>query len=213
MLASIDREWMMLIALGGLYFAWVVLPLVPALLIYRLFPNTPVTASGMFAGLKINAGGAFAAYLVVFAAVYPPLVPPTRDIIASWQKQFWTFKGSIKLVRADGSAYPHSEKILNAFKVVKPISSKFESYQATLKFEEIEGELPMVVIEHPNFGEIPIPLGTMMPKLTIHRFKKTVELHEPIEIRELSSGGGERPTPVLQTRTEQGSTEGTARPH
>ena len=212
-MASINREWMMLIALGGLYFAWVMLPLVPAVLIYRLFPDTPVTASGLFAGLKVNAGGAFAAYLIVFAAVYLPLVPPTRDIIASWQRQFWTMKADIKLIRADGSDYPHSTALLSKLKVVKPTASKFDSYQVTLKLEEDEGELPTVIIELPDFDEKSIPLRTMLSKLTIDHFKKTISMNEPIVIRELSSGGATRPAAILQSRSEQASTESTDRPH
>ena len=41
---------------------WVALPLVPAILIYRYFPDTQVVASGPLAGLTVKASGAFAAY-------------------------------------------------------------------------------------------------------------------------------------------------------
>ena len=48
------------------YVLAVVGPLVPAVLIYRLFPNTRVSVSGPLAGLTLRARGAFAAYLVTF---------------------------------------------------------------------------------------------------------------------------------------------------
>jgi hypothetical protein len=208
-----DREWMMMIAFGGLYLAWVILPLVPAVLIYRLFPSTTVAVSGPFAGLKVNAGGAFAAYLIVFAAVYPPLVPPTRDTIAGWSHQFWTMKADVQLLRADGSEYPRSTALVSKLNVLKPTPGKFDSYQVTLKLEEEEGEFPNVILEIPDFGQILIPLKAMTPKLTVNRFKRTISLNEPIVIKELSSGGATRPTASLQPRPEPLSTESADRPH
>lgn len=50
-----------------LYVLYVVLPLVPAILIFRLFPETKVTVSGPLQNLTVNATGAFAAYVVTVA--------------------------------------------------------------------------------------------------------------------------------------------------
>lgn len=47
-----------------LYVAYVLLPLVPAVVIFLLFPETEVGLKGPFQGLTINATGAFAAYVV-----------------------------------------------------------------------------------------------------------------------------------------------------
>jgi len=58
------------------------LPLAPALPIYKLIPNNNVTATGTYAGLKIKAGGAFAAYLVVFAGIYV-LVDKVYDVVGA----------------------------------------------------------------------------------------------------------------------------------
>lgn len=206
-LASIDREWMVLIGLGALYFAWVMLPAVPAILIYRLFPNTTVAVSGPLAGLTVKAGGAFAAYLIIFAATYEPLIPPTRDIIASWQRQFWTINGDIKLVRADGSDQPYSESLFSKLRVVKPVIKMFDSNQATLKMEDHDGQWPVIVIEIPNFGEKAIPLKSMGSKIEINRFRKTINIKEPIIIQEASSGGAVGPISSTQPRSNISSTE------
>ena len=45
--------------------SWVLLPLVPAVLIYLIFPRTQVGLAGPFSGLTIRASGAFAAYFIV----------------------------------------------------------------------------------------------------------------------------------------------------
>jgi hypothetical protein len=44
------------------YLLAVLCPLIPAILIYRLFPETKVSVPGPLAGLTLRAGGAFAAY-------------------------------------------------------------------------------------------------------------------------------------------------------
>jgi hypothetical protein len=47
-----------------LYTLFVLLPLIPAVLIFKLFPRVSVSVSGPFSNWTINATGAFAAYLV-----------------------------------------------------------------------------------------------------------------------------------------------------
>jgi hypothetical protein len=50
-----------------LYILYVLLPLVPAILIFKNFPDTKVTVSGPLQNLTVNATGAFAAYVVTVA--------------------------------------------------------------------------------------------------------------------------------------------------
>lgn len=50
-----------------LYLFYVLLPLVPAVLIFRMFPETKVTVSGPLQNLTLNSTGAFAAYVVTVA--------------------------------------------------------------------------------------------------------------------------------------------------
>ena len=47
-----------------LYLLFILLPLVPSVVIYKLFPKTNVGLSGPLHGLTINASGAFAAYVI-----------------------------------------------------------------------------------------------------------------------------------------------------
>ena len=206
-MTDIDLGVGALIALVGLYVMWVLLPLVPAILTFKLFPKNELVVTGPFAGFTVNAGGAFAAYLLVFAATFEPIVPPGRDIISSWQKQFWTMGADIKLVRADGSDYGDSARLLEKLKVLKPIPHKFDSSRATFKFEEIEGEFPTITVEIPNFGERSITLRSMLPQLHINRFKRRIDMDGPIVIREDSSGGATRPTTSSQAQMAGGSTE------
>ena len=50
-----------------LYVLYVLLPLIPAILIFRLFPETKVAVAGPLQNLTLNATGAFAAYVVTVA--------------------------------------------------------------------------------------------------------------------------------------------------
>src|SRR5436309_9966761 len=43
----------------------IILPLLPAILIYKLLPQSQSDASGPFQGLKIKLGGAFGGYFIV----------------------------------------------------------------------------------------------------------------------------------------------------
>ncbi len=48
-----------------LYALYVLLPMIPAILIYRLFPDTKVGIKGPLGNLTMKASGAFAAYIIV----------------------------------------------------------------------------------------------------------------------------------------------------
>jgi hypothetical protein len=50
-----------------LYVLYILLPLIPAVLIFRLFPDTKVSVSGPLQGLTLNTTGAFGAYVVTAA--------------------------------------------------------------------------------------------------------------------------------------------------
>lgn len=65
------HEIITLLSLTGVHLLWVTAPLLPAILIYSLFPNSTVAVSGPLANLTVRATGAFAGYLVVFAATFP----------------------------------------------------------------------------------------------------------------------------------------------
>ena len=90
-MSTMSREAMVLFSLIGLHTVWVLLPLVPAILIYWLFPNTAVAVSGPLASLTVRASGAFAAYLAVFLVTYP-LVQRTEQTIGGFQHPFWKIR-------------------------------------------------------------------------------------------------------------------------
>src|SRR5690349_16969899 len=87
----------------GLLIVWVSLPLLPAILIYRLFPESKVALNGPFSNLTFKSTGAFAAYMLVFVAI-TLFVQSIRDNINSpvQERQYWTVEVPIQLEGADG---------------------------------------------------------------------------------------------------------------
>jgi hypothetical protein len=180
-----SREMMVYFSLIGMYTVWILLPLVPAILIYWLFPNTTVAVSGPLSGLTVKAGGAFAAYMVVFAGSYS-LVQTTKETIGGFQRQFWTINGLVKLVNTNGQEITSQDLLKKIAVSTKPDPHTVESYHVRLKIlEDGEGGFPLVVVQIPQFGEKVIDLKSTT-SIDIDSYHKTIALKEPIIIQEFS---------------------------
>lgn len=89
-----------------LYILYVLVPLVPAIIIYKNFPDTKVGTSGVWGFLKINATGAFAAYLAVVTIGYFLIKDIQRNINASnFDNAPWFVKSEVILLTKKGNTY------------------------------------------------------------------------------------------------------------
>jgi hypothetical protein len=57
-----------------LLFILTVLPLIPAVVIYALFPKTTVVTRGPLSGLTLKSSGAFSVYIIVFITQRGPIL-------------------------------------------------------------------------------------------------------------------------------------------
>src|SRR5271169_6544102 len=89
------------------YLLWVLLPLMPAILIFKIFPNTTLIARGPLGGLTVKASGAMGAYLVVFGALSIPVVRTGAEIMTNLHRHFWRVEGRIKLFDGKGHDKGH----------------------------------------------------------------------------------------------------------
>ena len=159
---------------------WVAMPLVPAILIYRLFPNTQVAASGPLAGLTVKASGAFAAYLIVFVFIFP-LVSRTGDAIGSGVRPFWEITGEIKLVDQDQEI--QDMDLLEKMDLqTKPHVLGHTGEILSLKIpQDARGKLPRIHVVIPKWGQHSIDVDRQ-PYLTQwlnrNRFLKTIDVGE-----------------------------------
>lgn len=103
----------------------ILLPMVPAIAIFKVFPESRSTSEGEWYGLRWKFGGAFAAY--VFIAIF--LWQVTKDGIAVRSAEVWTVRGSVDAVgvpnlpnmlavRSLPQAYPVEKSGDYIFKVV-----------------------------------------------------------------------------------------------
>jgi hypothetical protein len=195
-----------ILALVGAHILWVLLPLAPAVLIYWLFPNTPVTVSGPLSGLTVRAGGAFGAYLVVLLLTYGQLRTINQSI-SMLESQFWNVKGTVQLI--DSKARPiDSPDLLQKYMVVtKPDTHMFDKYEIKLRIvQEMDGSLPITVIKIPEFGEHRI----MWASGKKDEFKRTITFTAPLKIQQESSTS--IPVADAPTRLGTASVDNSAHP-
>ena len=195
-----------ILALVGAHILWVLLPLAPAVLIYWLFPNTPVAVSGPLSGLTVRAGGAFGAYLVVLLLTYGQLRTINQSI-AMLESQFWNVRGTVQLI--DSKARPiDSPDLLQKYMVVtKPDTHMFDKYEIRLRIvQEMDGSLPITVIKIPEFGEHRI----MWASGKKDEFKRTITFTAPLKIQQESSTS--IPVADAPTRLGTASVDNSAHP-
>ena len=82
------------------YVAHVLVPIIPAAIIYRMFPSDKIGVKGVLQGLKINATGAFAAYIIVFL-LGMFTVNRTLCLISGMTKQSWEVRAPVRFVDKD----------------------------------------------------------------------------------------------------------------
>lgn len=68
----------------------VLLPLVPAILLFKIFPTSSADANGPFAGLQWKLGGAFAGYMIVVLILVATVKQPENS-----DYEIWTVRGQV----------------------------------------------------------------------------------------------------------------------
>jgi hypothetical protein len=75
----------------GVYVLYVLLPIIPAVVIFKMLPESTADVSGPLQKLKVKAGGAFAAYIVAVLLGYFPVqaVETQIDLARKAQEEKW----------------------------------------------------------------------------------------------------------------------------
>jgi hypothetical protein len=182
-----------------LYSLYVLLPMIPAIVIYRLFPDSKVALSGPLANLTIKTTGAFAAYVVVvFLGFF--LVQNTHAIIAGMVQPIWTIKATIELRDINGKKIddPSPLKYLEVF--LKPDLSKVkEGNYIRLQVPSTGVDKPAYLINFKieQFGENTIDTAELKSdEIEEDQFNRVLRIVNPILIQ--------------QSRTATSPYEGTA---
>jgi hypothetical protein len=172
------------IELVALYLLWICGPLVPAVLIYRLFPETQVTATGPLSGLTVRATGAFAAYAVTFLMTYP-LAVKIYSAFGSQLKPVWSLKAEV--IASDEAGNPityanfYDGMTISFTPDFQVIADRSVELQVPL---DSEGRSwPKITFQIPNYGGVTIDPMDYRDTMEIDRFNKEIEIHGAIPIQ------------------------------
>ena len=169
-----------ILSLMALYLLWVLVPMIPAIVIYSRFPNTAVAASGVLANLTVKAGGAFAAYLIIFV-VAKPLIDQIEVVLD--EEQVWTILGHIKFVDENGREIRNSLLVNNLTVELKPGEHDIWQDGFRLRVLKRDNQLPHVTLHAPNYVDGNIDPSDTPEIRKIDNFQHTIELNTPVEIR------------------------------
>lgn len=166
-----------------LYLLWICGPLVPAVLIYRLFPDTKVRAEGPLAGLTLRAGGAFAAYLIVFLVAYP-LSARQHAILGASLKPFWILKAEVVANDPAGKAITYSNFYKGMTVSFSPEIQVLTGREVSLKvpMEGFGHRWPKITFQVPSYGGVTIDPANYADRMEIDEFTREVRIHGPIPL-------------------------------
>lgn len=167
----------------------VCIPLVPAVIIYRLFPDTKVGLSGPLQGLTVNAGGAFAAYIITLIVVFP-LINKMYDTVGGFAKPYWTITAPIVLFDVDGNKINKPSQEIPIEVMFVPKIHNVTSNMVTVKIPGYDPkENTTLTIQIEDFGSKDINLGELHDDDDIDGYEKILRIKKPIIIQQNKRAG------------------------
>lgn len=166
-----------------LYVFYVLLPMIPSIVIYRMFPDTKVSASGVLANLNFKTTGAFAAYVVtVFLGFF--LVKNTHELIAQIGNPVWTLKTNVELLNVDGSQYKDSNLLETLVVSVDPKLQRINGNKVVLSLpgNKRSWETTQLKFEIPNFGYKILDVSEISDKSKVNSYELILKLDEAVSI-------------------------------
>jgi hypothetical protein len=163
------------------------LPIVPAILTYKITPGQVLSLGGPFQGMTMNATGAFAAYLIVFFALLYNQWWVGRAIIEeSFAETAWVIRGTPKFVGADGGAVPAPDLTHTEVRLSPPLRQRVDDTGVEITVPMKLSNKPLIYLHVPNWGGGRIILGKGAKEDALSR---SIELTEAIEFRQQPAPG------------------------
>jgi hypothetical protein len=193
-LSSVPRELFIECSLSILIITWVLLPLVPAILIFLLFPDNKLDASGPMAHLSVRASGASAAYLIILVVVAPITYKSWNSINDLKLPPFWTVVGSAEFegktatqVNADSTLLP---RVILETDPERLFNHKTVSMTVRIP-EENDGKFPILIfkIDEKWKGSVDLNKETEEKSVEIDNYNKIIKIMHPISIRDTQGHG------------------------
>ena len=172
----------LLLKLIGVLAVWVLLPLIPAILLFKLLPNDKLTVNGPFNNFTVNASGGVGAYVLIFATI-TVFISDLKKILTPVPQQYWTLHGDVELIKTNGERVPmrvYSGKIKIA---TEPDTGQVNPAAGSLLVKLIENEfgLPAIHIKVDLFGERTLVIKKGAPDFTFEG-NNVIRIKQPLQI-------------------------------
>lgn len=166
----------------SIYILWVLLPLVPSILIYRIFPDTHLVAKGPFAALTLNASGAFAGYLLIFAGTaYQAASIETAIVSQSNANSYFRVTAPVQAIDEDARSLPINPERLQVS--LKPIEWQYSDGEISTFVRRSDGIFPILQVTLGGVGGGSINLASENISKIIDNASRTIKVQQPITIR------------------------------
>ncbi len=177
----------------GLYLLFVLVPIIPAALLYKWFPDTRVSARGVLSKFKINSSGAFAAYIVTVLLGYfvvADIKETVLDLAKSTSPHVWEIRGNLQLQDKDGNKIEEPTLFDRLSFEFKPDFLLQKDGNVQLKIPGPgTGEVPQyfITVNVDNFGQETICLSKLTDDdAEIDEDLHLIKLKKPVVVRTLN---------------------------
>jgi len=179
-----DKQIIAVVFSFALYVFYVLLPMIPSIVIYRLFPDTKVSATGIMANLNFKTTGAFAAYVVtVFLGFF--LVQNTHQLIAQISNPVWTLKTKVELLNLDGTQFQNNKFLETLVVTIDPKLQRVngDSVILSLPGSKKNWETTQLRFEIPRFGYKLMDIGEISENSDIDAYELIIKAKDAIQIK------------------------------
>lgn len=180
---DIDKQVMSVILSFTLYALYLLMPMIPSIAIYRMFPDTKISASGILANLNFKTTGAFAAYVVtVFLGFF--LIQNTQQLIMQMSNPVWTLKTQVDLLDYDGKPYSNKDILETLVVQIEPKLQRVVGDNVIMSFpgNRSSWETTQLKFDIPRFGYKVMTIGDIAKDAKIDNFDLLLKLDKPISI-------------------------------
>ena len=176
---SMSPDTALVIEYASAYLLAVLAPLIPAILIYKLFPDTKVSLSGPLSGLTLAAGGAFAAYVIVFL-LSMSIMSHFRDTLDGLSTPVWTVKADVALVDENGKPVTDPEALNSVTIELNPNLNEQKFGRMRLTLPVLKSDWPSIHLGLGGRGtaNLDYPFKDFEPQIT----GRTISLNKPVTI-------------------------------
>ncbi|MCK5516459.1 MAG: hypothetical protein KAI39_06255 [Desulfobulbaceae bacterium] len=179
-----DKQVLAVIFSFALYVFYVLLPMIPSIIIYRIFPDTKVSATGVLANLNFKTTGAFGAYVITVVLGYF-LVQNTHQLIAQICTPVWTIKTKVELLNSDGTQYANKSFLETLTVTIDPKLHTIDPDGVILRLpgNKTNWETTQLRFEIPRFGYKVMDVSEISENAEVDEYKLIVERKKPIQIK------------------------------